>query len=343
MPAPLRTLLLALLAVAALPGRAGDQGADLALARAWERHVQVVIAQVRSSAVTISVPGVERREGRASGRLVRSGGSGVVISAEGWVLTCDHVTDEAEEVLVGLADGRTLEGRVVGRDPVGDVSLIRVPKRPGLVAARLGDSCALRRGDPVLALGNPFGLAADDHLPAATLGIVSGLHRAKGGRKIYGDAIQLDAPVNPGNSGGPLFDLEGRLVGLNGRISVRGIQRSNVGVGFAVPIHQVIPILPDLQAGRTVSRGWLGLTYVLGSDGKPGAVIDQVDPTGPAAAAGLRPGDRILRAGGQAIEHPVRLKNAISLLPAGAEVSLLIERGGKRREVRVTLVPRRTP
>jgi S1-C subfamily serine protease len=345
MSSPLRILLpwLALLVVLGLPGRAGAPQ-DLEQARAYQARVRAVIAAVRSSVVTISVPGEERvGKGKSRGRLMRSGGSGVVVSTEGWVLTCDHVVDETDEVLVGLADGRTLEGRVVGRDPTGDVALIRVAAAKGLVAAQLGSSERLRRGDVVLALGNPFGLAADDHLPAATLGIVSGLHRAKGGRKVYGDAIQIDAPVNPGNSGGPLFDLSGRLVGINGRISIRGLTRHNVGVGFAIPIHQIAPILDDLKAGRTLTRGWLGLTFRTTSDGRAGAVVDRVNPSGPAAKAGLRTGDRVLRVGGHAIDHPVRLKNAVSLLPAGARVILSVEREGKARQVEVTLGRRRSP
>ena len=311
--APPWAFLAALAATLAWPGEAGEGERELARARAYQARVQRTIARVRSSVVAISLP--------SDGR-VRSGGSGVLISAEGWVLTCDHVVDEGDEVLVGLADGRTLEGRVIGRDPVGDVALVKVPEREGLTPARLGDSRALRRGDVVLALGNPFGLAADDLLPAATLGIVSGLHRAKGGRKVYGDAIQHDAAVNPGNSGGPLFDLAGRLVGINGRISIRGLKRHNVGVGFAIPLHQILPILPQLREGKTVGRGWLGVRFKTTADDEPGALIESVTPNSPAARAGLRPGERVMAVNGRPIEHPVRFKNEVSLLPAGARVKL---------------------
>lgn len=341
-----RGLLLGLVAVAGvalvLPGLASDPASDLEQARAYEARLQAVIAKVRSSVVTISLPGDERQIPGARGRLIRSGGTGVVIGAEGFVLTCDHVVDEGDEVLVGLADGRTLTGRVVGRDAVGDIALVQVETRTPLIAAPLGDSRSLRAGDPVLAMGNPFGLAIDDHAPAVSLGIVSALHRAQGGgrEKVYGDAIQVDASVNPGNSGGPLFDLEGRLVGINGRISIRSGLRHNVGVGFAIPIHQVVAVLPDLRAGKDVQRGWLGLRFQTASNEGGGAVVDSVSPGGPAARAGVRPLDRIVSVDGEAIGLPLRFKNAISLLPAGSVVALGIVRGKERLKLEATLAPR---
>ncbi len=327
-------LLVGLAALLPPLGRAGEEGApsaaaDLEVARAFEARVQATIAQVRSAVVTIGVPD---REGGG----LRSGGTGVVIDPAGWVLTCDHVTEGRREVWVGLADGRTLSGKVTGRDPVGDVALVKV-EGPRLVAAPLGDSEALAVGDPVVALGNPFGLAKDDHEPAATLGIVSGLHRYQGGAKVYPDAIQFDAAVNPGNSGGPLLDLSGRVVGLSGRISIRGMARHNVGVGFAIPAHQIALVLEDLRAGREVARGYLGVRFARHSDGAPGARVEDVVPGSPAAQAGLRVGDRIVAARGRAIDHPVRLQNALTVLPAGTRVALVVDRDGRRLEVEATL------
>ena len=333
-------LLVATGGLLALPGQAEGPADELSRARDYEARLQAVIAKVSSSVVTIALPGEERAIPGAQARLIKSGGSGVVIGAEGYVLTCDHVVDEGEEVLVGLADGRTLTGVVLGRDAIGDVALIKVETRTPLTAAVLGDSRALRAGDPVLALGNPFGLARDDHAPAVSLGIVSALHRSQGGEKIYGDAIQVDAAVNPGNSGGPLFDLEGRLVGINGRISIRSGQRYNVGVGFSIPIHQVIAVLPDLRAGKDVRRGWLGLRFQTASHPDGGAVVDSLTPGGPAAQAGLRVGDRIVSVDGEEIEQPLRFKNAISLLPEGATIQLVVVRGAERLELRATLSAR---
>ena len=336
MPRPLRALLLVLPLLATLllcapRGRAGpDQ--DLAAARAHEARVQALIARLVSSVVTIGVE-LPDEEG---GLPVKVGGSGVVIDAAGLILTNDHVTEGRDEVGVGLADGRVVEGRVIARDPDGDLALVRVGVE-GLPAVPLGDSEALEAGVPVLALGNPFGLAGEDHLPAASLGIVSGTGRYLGGSKVYGDAIQIDAPVNPGNSGGPLFDLEGRLLGINGRISVRSGLRHNVGVGYAIPAHEIALILPALREGQDVRRGWLGVRFFSQGDGRPGVVVRDVVPGSPAALAGISPGDRIVSAQGRVLDHPVRLQNYLSALPAGTKVALELLHEEQRVRLEVVL------
>ncbi|GAH82002.1 unnamed protein product, partial [marine sediment metagenome] len=163
----------------------------------------------------------------------QGGGSGVIIDAEGHAITNYHVVRESEKVNVGLSDGRVLSAVVKGRDPTGDVAVIRIEQGPFPFAV-LGDSDRLQIGQWVLAMGNPFGLATD-FKPTVTQGVVSGLHRylpgTIGGDLIYTDCIQTDAPINPGNSGGPLFDLQGKLVGINGRVSVRPWRgRVNTGV-----------------------------------------------------------------------------------------------------------------
>jgi S1-C subfamily serine protease len=331
----LPSLLTALLVLLVVASRADDGAAarDLRLARAWEAQVQRVIGRVTSSVVTVSIEGDDPNDPQA---IVRSGGSGVVIDAAGFVLPTDHVTEGQERVVVGLPDGRALDGRVVGRDAEGDVALVRV-EAEGLSAATLGDSEALVSGQPVLALGNPFGLAGSDHRPSATLGIVSATNRFLGGSKIYGAAIQMDAAVNPGNSGGPLFDLHGRLIGINGRISIRGTARHNVGVGFAIPIHQIALILDELKAGRDVTRGYLGVRFFVHGDGRGGVVIRDVQPGSPAFKAGLQAGDRIVSVQGRELEHPVRLQNYLAVLPAGTRVAMEVRRGRQRLEVQVTL------
>ncbi|MEZ6183789.1 MAG: trypsin-like peptidase domain-containing protein [Planctomycetota bacterium] len=329
----------AALAVALLATSGARSGAEprasLAEVRRFEAHLEGLIARLSSSVVTIGAL-VDDEEGLP----VKSGGSGVVIDPAGFVLTNDHVTEGQDEAEVGFADGRVVTGRVVARDRQGDLALLQVDAS-GLVAAEFGDSTALVPGQRVLALGNPFGLAGESQRPAASLGIVSATQRFIGGSKVYGEAIQIDAPVNPGNSGGPLFDLEGRLVGINGRISVRGAARHNVGVGFAIPLHQIQLVLDDLRAGRDVERGYLGVRFLTEKQGQ-GVVVRDVLPRTPASAAGLRSGDRILAVEGQglgrrAITHPVRLQNALSILPAGSQVVLVLERDGQRLQVDVVL------
>lgn len=330
----LATLAVALLALSGARSRAQESRA-LTEVRRFEAHLEDLIARLSSSVVTVGAL-VDDEEGLP----VKSGGSGVVIDPAGFVLTNDHVTEGQDEAEVGFADGRVVTGRVVARDRQGDLALLQVDAT-GLVAAEFGDSTSLVRGQRVLALGNPFGLAGDTQRPAASLGIVSATQRFVGGSKVYGEAIQIDAPVNPGNSGGPLFDLEGRLIGINGRISVRGAARHNVGVGFAIPLHQILLVLDDLRAGRDVERGYLGVRFLTEKQGR-GVVVRDVLPRTPASEAGLRSGDRILAVEGaglgrRTISHPVRLQNALTILPAGSEVRLVLERDGQQLEVPVVL------
>lgn len=330
--------LAALAVVVAAPGRAllDDAGRDLELARGYERRIVDLVAAVRSTVVTIELEATTE-----DGTPVRSGGSGVHLGG-GLVLTNDHVTEGRDSVNVGLADGRTVTGSVKGRDATGDIALLELPVKD-LPAAARGDSQALVVGQPVVALGNPFGLAQADHQPAAVLGIVSGLHRYQGGEKVYGDALQVDAPVNPGNSGGPLFDLAGRLVGITGRIAVRGGVRHNVGVGFCVPLHQVLLVLGRLERGEAVDRAWLGVRFLPVTDGTPGVVVRDVLPGSPAAAAGVHAGDRVVALDGRPIDQPMRLQNALAVLPAGTKVELRVVREGAELTLEVTLTARRSP
>lgn len=339
MPKPAVALAaLALVLAAPRPAWVEEEAArDLARARQVERRLQALIERVRPAVVTISV-----EDDDAEGGPVRSGGSGVIVEADAegaWALTNDHVTAGHDQVRVGLPDGRVFPGRVTGRDTTGDIALVRV-LAPDLPAARLGDSEAARAGQPVVAMGNPFGLAGDDHEPAATLGVISAVSRFQGGEKVYGDALQVDAAVNPGNSGGPLFDLDGRVIGITGRISVRGGVRHNVGVGFAVPTHQVTIILDALKSGQEVHRGWLGVRFLSTTDGTPGALVREVVAGSPADLGGLRAGDRIVGVQGRPVDHPVRLQNRLSILPAGTEVGLRLVRQGRDLEVKVRLGPR---
>ena len=272
----------------------------------------------------------------------QGGGSGVIIDAEGFALTNYHVAGEADKLNVGLSDGKIYSAVVMGRDPTGDIAVIKIEGGP-FSFAELGDSDKLSVGDGALAMGNPFGLATD-FVPTVTSGIVSGMHRylpgTMGGDLIYTDCIQVDAPINPGNSGGPLFDMSGRLVGINGRVSVRpGRGKVNTGVGFAIPINQIREFLPDLRAGRRVHHAILGVEL---SEDSSDVTIRRISPDSAAEKAGLQIGDVIRRFQGHEIGSEVELINRIGVLPANKRARLVVERGGRQYDVEVTLGERPT-
>jgi serine protease Do len=262
-------------------------------------------------------------------------GSGFIISPDGLIVTNNHVVDGVDEIRVALHDGRELPAKIVGQDPKTDIALIRAEGAQGLHALPLGDSDALLPGDWVLAIGNPFGL---EH--TVTVGIVS----AKGrdiGQGPYDDFIQTDAAINPGNSGGPLIDVTGAVVGINTAIN----PQANT-IGFAVPVSMAKDILPQLEAAGRVTRGWLGvvvqpvtpaLAEAFGLEEEEGALVSQVVPGSPAAAAQLRRGDVIVRFGDRPIDEMRELPRAVSLTPPGEKVGVEIVRNGTRKTVEVTV------
>jgi len=193
----------------------------------------------------------------------RGGGSGVVITPDGLVLSNYHVTGLDNRMHIGLNDQRIHPAVVLGVDPSGDLSLLRLTEKRTWRCAPLGDSDALRQGDWVYAMGNPF-LLATDFTPTITLGVVSGINRYQPGsirgQLLYPDCIQTDASINPGNSGGPLFNLAGEVVGINGRVSLRDRGRVNIGVGYAISSNQIKLCLPELRAGLIVEHGTLNAT-----------------------------------------------------------------------------------
>ena len=268
----------------------------------------------------------------------------MLISADGLVLTNHHVAGEATSVSVQLSDGKRLPATVVGTDPRGDLALLKIEGKD-LPFARLGPDDRPEPGSWVLAMGNPFTLASHDGAPIVTQGIVSGLHRIQPGTRdgslFYGDAVQTDAEVNPGNSGGPLFDLSGRLVGINGRIATRHrMYRINTGVAFAVSVRQIRRILPNLRAGGTVRHGFLGVRYDVDERTGAGVEIRYVYPGSPAAVSGLTAGDRIVAVDGAPIRSGSRLAGIMSTLPEGGKIALELTRDGKARTVTVVLARR---
>jgi serine protease Do len=266
-------------------------------------------------------------------------GSGVIIDAAGYILTNNHVVENADEIKVSLKDEENIQAngltaKVVGRDPKTDLALIKITPKSQLVAAALGDSDALQVGDWVIAIGNPFGLGH-----TVTVGVVSAKGRTLGGN--YDDFIQTDASINPGNSGGPLLNLRGEIVGVNSAIATRTGQ--SAGIGFAVPINLAKEIIPQLKNTGRVVRGQLGVTIQtqwndalareFGVD--HGAVIADVTKDSPADKAGLKRGDVIVEFNGKPLRVGSDLPRVVAATKPGTEVELKIVRDKKEKTLRV--------
>jgi S1-C subfamily serine protease len=280
----------------------------------------------------------------------QGGGSGVLISADGYALTNFHVAAPTGPAMkCGLSDGRLVDAVLVGLDPGGDIALIKLlrpeegtsgaggaPKNDFPVA-ELGDSDTVRVGDWAYVAGNPF-LLADDFRPTISYGIISGVHRYQypaGTLLEYADCLQTDAAVNPGNSGGPLFDADGRLIGINGRCSFEKRGRVNVGVGYAISINQIKRFIGLLGSGRIVDHASLGATVAKGPEGR--VVVDEILEESDAFRRGLRFDDQIVRFGGREIHTVNAFKNALGTYPGGWPVSITYRRDGRDYERRVRL------
>lgn len=283
-------------------------------------------------------PVFRRMFGIPQERIARSLGSGVIIDAQrGLVLTNNHVVEDADEVEVILADGRTLKAEFVGNDADTDIALMKIPAE-NLTAIPLANSDALQIGDFVVAIGNPFGVGQ-----TVTSGIVSAVGRNNLPGAGFQNFIQTDASINPGNSGGALVNLNGQLVGINtASFNPRGSAAGNIGLGFAIPSNLANGIKDQLLAGGVVRRGTLGIDSQdvdariargLGLDEARGAVVTRVHPGSAAASAGLRVGDVILAANGQAIRDAESLRNFQGLQPANARITLDVRRDGRPLQV----------
>jgi len=259
----------------------------------------------------------------------QGGGSGVIITKDGLVLSNFHVTELSNEMRIGLNDARIHEAVVLGVDPSGDLSLLRLKEERDWTFAPLGDSDALRQGDYVYAMGNPF-LLATDFSPTITFGVVSGINRYQPGSMrgtlLYPDCIQTDASINPGNSGGPLFNFQGEVVGINGRVSLRERGRVNIGVGYAISSNQIKRCLPDLRSGQIVEHGTLNATVRSIDDPEwPGGVritFDRLLDPGCAHDAGVEIGDALIEFMGEPITSVNQFSRLIAVQPKGRRVSL---------------------
>jgi serine protease Do len=270
-------------------------------------------------------------------REAQSLGSGFIISADGYILTNNHVVADADEIIVRLSDRSELQAKLVGTDPRTDVALLKVDGK-NLPTVKLGDSEKLKVGEWVLAIGSPFGF---DH--SVTKGIVSAKGRTLP-NDTYVPFIQTDVAINPGNSGGPLFNMNGEVVGINSQIFTRS--GGFMGLSFAIPIDVALDVSNQLKKDGKVSRGWLGvviqevnkdLAESFGLDKPAGALVAQVLEDGPAAKGGLQVGDVILSMNGQPIVMSADLPHLVGGLKDGAKAKLEIIRNGKRQNLDVTI------
>jgi serine protease Do len=272
---------------------------------------------------------------QAQPQTMRAAGSGFFISADGYIVTNNHVVENADKITIHTADDRTLNARVIGRDPATDLAVVKVDGRD-LPFVSFEDRAKPRVGDWVVAVGNPFNLGG-----TATAGIVSALGRKNVSDSSYVDYMQIDAPINRGNSGGPTFDLYGRVVGVN--TAIFSPSGGSVGIGFDIPADVAAQVSKQLISTGKVTRGYIGalmqnvtpdIAESLGLKGK-GALVAELTPGGPAAQAGLKPGDLVTKVDGQPIESATDLTRAVGRVHSGDTIRLEIRRDGRTQEVTI--------
>jgi serine protease DegQ len=287
-------------------------------------------------------------DSRGGPERVASLGSGVIASADGYVLTNNHVVQAADEIAVALSDGRQVEAKLVGADPESDLAVLKIAAKD-LPVITFGRSDALKVGDVVLAIGNPFDVGQ-----TVTMGIVSAVGRTNLGINTFENFIQTDAAINQGNSGGALVDTNGHLVGINSAIFSRS--GGSIGIGFAIPSTLVVQVMDQLIKTGKVVRGYFGvepedltpeLAEVLKLPRNDGVVLRGVQRSSPAGKAGLEPGDVMLTINGQPVKSSRAMLNQISQLPPGTVAKVRVAREGKEVELPVTVgerpQPQRTP
>ncbi|MBK8529682.1 MAG: trypsin-like peptidase domain-containing protein [Rubrivivax sp.] len=281
-------------------------------------------------------------EGQGNAPPTQTGlGSGVIVSREGYLLTNNHVVEGATEISVQLADGRQVQAQLIGTDPETDLALLKVDL-DGLPVIALGNVPALQVGDAVLAIGNPFNVGQ-----TVTSGIVSALGRNRLGLSTFENFIQTDAAINPGNSGGALVDAQGNLIGINTAIFSRS--GGSLGIGFAIPVDTASQVMGSLLRDGRVRRGWIGieprdltpeLAESLGLPVQQGVLIAGVLGGGPAARAGLRPGDVVLRIGDKAVLNTTQLLATVAALQPESEAKIGLQRGDKAIDLKLTVALR---
>ncbi len=330
----------ALLLSACTPGPAAARGAPESLSPL----VKKVLPAVVNIAITETVSGGDvlgeippelrdtplgrefRRRFGNKREQVAGAGSGFIIDSTGIIVTNNHVVDRADKIVVSLTDGRQLPAKVIGRDELTDVAVIKVQSDAPLPSVTWGDSRKAEVGDWILAAGNPFGLGG-----SVSVGIISAEGRDLGSGP-FDNFLQLDAPINPGNSGGPVFNMDGQVIGVSSVIvSPTG---ASVGIGFAIPSEAVSRTVAQLLSKGSIERGWLGVAV---DDRDAGVTIASVDRTGPAAKAGIRAGDVVVAIGGDRIESSRGLIRAVAVVPPGNSVEVTVRRQGREIEIPVNV------
>lgn len=281
----------------------------------------------------------DRTEPEPQTREMRSLGSGFFISEDGYIVTNNHVVEGASEIQVVLEDGSTLDATLVGADAQTDLAVLRVERDEPFPFVKFASEVNLRKGDWVIALGNPFGFGG-----TATAGIVSAFGRDQISDSPYTDFMQIDASINKGNSGGPTFDLNGNVVGVNSVIwSPTG---GSVGIGFAIPSDLAIHVTEQLIKNKRVSRGWLGVSIQdlteemaesQGLDLNEGAIVTQVLDDSPALQAGFKRGDIVISLNGKTVKDATKLTRMVGALIANSKNKFIVVRNGKRKNISVTV------
>lgn len=274
-------------------------------------------------------------------------GSGVIIDDEGYILTNEHVVAQADKITVTLPDGREFKGEVKGQDQRSDLAVVKINAR-NLPVAQLGDSDALKIGQWVVAIGNPFGFALQNPEPTVTVGVISALHRSLGRtvsqERDYNDLIQTDAAINPGNSGGPLVNLKGEIVGIN--VAIFSTSGGYQGVGFAIPVNNAKRIITNLIEGKKVLYGWLGinaqdlneeLTQYFGVSNKTGVLVAGILKDGPAEKGGIKEGDIITKLDDKNINNTRELLSILARAEVGKKVKITVIRDKKEQLLGVVI------
>lgn len=340
LPVPLHPAIMAGAVSDTLPARSG---AGLQLLE----EIQTVITDLAESAkpsvvnlFPLSGPGRARETPQERIPNSPGSGSGLIVDADGYIVTNNHVIGDATEIEVRLSDKSTLIGQVIGKDPDTDLAVIKVTPDHPLAYAKFGDSSSVRVGQWVLAVGNPFGLDR-----TVTLGVVSGIGRENINLSRYENFIQTDASINPGNSGGPLFNLHGEVIGIN-----TAIINFAQGIGFAIPSNMAKQVIQQLLAKGRVVRGWLGvgiqpltpeLARKFGVREGEGVLVNEVFEKDPAASAGIKPGDIIIKIDGNLVDTPNRLSRLVAGLLPGATAKVEVVRDQMRLTLEVALIERR--